>query len=239
MKRKIFLLNQISLLGIFCAISFQSFAQRSEVGFGIGTLTYTGDIARNYNFLNSKPAATAYYRANISSVISARVGTTFGKLGASDARPTDPFAAARDASFNIFLFEVAGTFEYHFLDWRDTKRRLFFTPYLFTGFGIFGISGNIEKSAEYSNVQAAIPIGLGFKYNVNPKWYVGLEFGLRKTFFDYLDNVSEGDPTKSIQNNPPPVTPYGNKYANDNYFFLGLTLTHTFYEIPCPKNPYK
>jgi hypothetical protein len=239
MKKKILLSLQLCFVAILFVLSTSSFGQRSEVGFGIGTLTYTGDIARNYNFLNAKPAATAYYRANISSVISARIGTTFGKLGASDARPIDPFAAARDASFNIFLFEVASTLEYHFLDWRDMKRRLFFTPYLFTGFGIFGISGDIEKNAEYSNVQAAIPIGIGFKYNVNPKWYVGLEFGLRKTFFDYLDNVSAGDQTKSIQNIPPPATPYGNKYANDNYFFLGLTLTHTFYEIPCPKNPYR
>ncbi|HMP99479.1 MAG TPA: DUF6089 family protein [Cyclobacteriaceae bacterium] len=222
------------LIVIAYSISFlsatDSVAQRSEAGFGLGTLNYTGDLARTYNFLNSRPAGTVYYRNNISSVISARAAGTFGKLGASDQRPIDAFATARDASFNIFLFETSAVFEYHFLDWRDFKRKLFFTPYLFAGFGIFGISGDIEKNAEYSNVQPAIPFGVGFKYNVNPKWYVSLEFGVRKTFFDYLDNISEGDQTiKNYQ--------YGNRYSNDNYFFLGFSLTHTFYEIPCPKNP--
>lgn len=207
-------------------------AQRSELGFGIGTFNYTGDLSHRYRLTNSKPAATAFYRANMSSVVSFKIGTTFGKLGASDSKPIDAFASARGYAFNIFLFETAGTFEYHFLDWKDEKRRLWFTPYVFTGFGIFGISGNADKNAEYSNVQAAIPVGVGFKYVINPKWYVGLEFGLRKTFFDYLDNISEGDQIiKNFQ--------YGNRYTNDNYYFLGLTLTHTFYEIPCPKNPYR
>ncbi len=227
-----FLKKYFLIFGAILLSSTYAVAQRSELGFGAGTFNYTGDLSRSYNLLNSKPAGTVYYRSNLSSVISAKVGVTFGKLGATDERPIDDFATVRGSSFDIFLFEAAAGFEYHFLDWRDTKRRLFFTPYIFAGFGIFGISGNDEKNAEYSNVQAAIPFGLGFKYNVNPKWYVGLEFGIRKTFFDYLDNISVGD--QSVKNYQ-----YGNRYDNDNYYFLGLTLTHTFYEIPCPKNPYR
>ena len=85
---------------------------------------------------------------------------------------------------------------------------------------------------EYSNVQAAVPFGFGAKYIVNPKWYLALEFGIRKTFFDYLDNVS--GPTSQVKNYR-----YGNPFDNDNYFFLGISITRTFYEIPCPSNPYK
>jgi hypothetical protein len=217
---------------IFLIIALSSFAQRSEVGFGLGTFNYSGDLARSYNFLNSKPAGTVFYRSNFSKVTSFRVGITAGKIGASDARPIDAFAQQRKASFNLFLFEVSGVVEYHFLNWRETKNFLRYTPYLFGGLGLFGFSGNGSKAAEYSNVQMSVPFGAGIKYIINPKWYLALEFGARKTFFDYLDNVSVGDYRRKNFR-------YGNPNDNDAYYFLGLTLTHTFYDIPCPTNPYK
>lgn len=211
----------------------QILSQRSELGFGLGAFNYTGDLVRTYNISTSKPAGTVFYRSNISNVISLRTSITAGKIGASDAKnPIDAFATTRDASFNLFLLEAAGTFEYHFLDWRDSKRRLRFTPYLFAGVGMFGISGVAQKNAEYSNIQMAIPFGGGMKYVLNPKYYIAFEFGIRKTFFDYLDNISEGTP--SIKNYQ-----YGNSFDYDNYFFTGITLTYTFYDIPCPGSPYR
>jgi hypothetical protein len=215
----------------FLFASGSVFAQRSEVGFGLGTLNYTGDLVRSYDFLNSKPAATVFYRSNISKVVSFRAAVTGGKLAASDERPIDAFAAERNASFNVFLFETSTVMEYHFMNWRDEKRMLRFTPYMFAGFALFGISGAQSKPEQYSNIQGAIPIGLGMKYIINPKWYVAAEFGARKTFFDYLDNVSVGDRRfKNYQ--------YGNPHDNDSYYFLGLSVTRTFYVIPCPTNPY-
>lgn len=212
--------------------SVQATAQRSEVGFGLGTFNYTGDLARSYNFLNSKPAATVFYRSNMSKVVSFRVSITGGKIGASDKRPIDPFAQKRNASFNIFVMEASSVFEYHFLNWRDERRILRYSPYFFGGLALFGMSGNGQKTASYSNFQGAIPFGVGIKYILNPKWYVALEFGARKTFFDYLDNISTGNQKhKNYQ--------YGNPFDNDAYYFLGLTLTRTFYDIPCPTNPYK
>lgn len=205
--------------------------QRSEIGGGLGTFNYTGDLVRSYNILNSQPAATLFYRSNISKVISFRAGLTGGKLRASDQRPIDAAAVQRNAGFNIFLMEVSSTFEYHFLDWREGKRRLRFTPYLFGGISVFGISGNNRTNQGYSSVQLAIPFGGGMKYVLNPKWYVAFEIGIRKTFFDYLDGVADEDVSrKNFQ--------YGNPYDYDNFFFVGLTLTRTFYDIPCAKNPY-
>ena len=168
-------------------------AQRSEIGFGLGTFNYTGDLVRNYNFKYSKPAATVFYRSNLSKVVSFRAAFTAGKIGASE-KPIDAFAVNRNASFNLFLLEASTVMEYHFLNWRETKRFVRFTPYLFAGLGLFGISGNGQKNAEYSNVQGSIPFGAGVKYIYNPKWYLSLEFGIRKTFFVYLDNISAGDP---------------------------------------------
>ena len=222
----------VGLLLIFIVSSLS--AQRSEVGFGLGTFNYTGDIARTYNFLNSKPAATVFYRSNMSKVVSFRAAVTAGKIGARDSRnPIDEFAAARNASFNLFLMEGSTVMEYHFLNWRDEKHILRFTPYMFAGLSLFGISGHQTKRGDYSNVQGAIPFGAGVKYIVNPKWYVALEFGVRKTFFDYLDNISVGN--KNNKSN----RQYGNPFDNDAFYFLGLSVTRTFYEIPCPTNPYK
>jgi hypothetical protein len=218
-------------LGFFL-ISSGVFAQQSELGFGLGTFNYTGDLARGYNILNSKPAASVFYRSNLSKVVSFRVALTGGKVGATDKRPIDPFAAQRAASFNIFLLEASTVIEYHFLNWRESKHFLRYSPYLFGGLGLFGMAGNPSKTNEYSNVQAAVPFGAGVKYIINPKWYLALEFGARKTFFDYLDNISDG--RESLKNYQ-----YGNPNDNDAYYFLGLSVTRTFYEIPCPTNPYK
>lgn len=217
-----------ALFAVECAAQI---SQRSEIGAGLGAFNYTGDLARTYGFTNSKFAGTVFYRSNISKVISMRTSLTGGKIGATE-KPIDAFAARRGASFNIFLLELSSVFEYHFLNWRDDVRRLRFTPYVFAGVGLFGISGNQSKNAPYSNVQMGIPFGGGMKYVINPKYYVSFELGIRKTFFDYLDNISDGNTQfKNFQ--------YGSFTDTDNYFFTGLTLTYTFYDIPCPSNPYK
>jgi hypothetical protein len=219
----------ITLLSLMLCITVS--AQRSEIGFGVGAFNYTGDLARSYRVANLRPAGTVFYRNNVSKVVSLRATVTAGALGAKET-PIDAFAMVRDASFDIFLFETSLAFEYHFLNWRDDKRPMRYTPYLFAGFGLFGISGYSNKPTEYSDIQGTIPFGGGFKYVVNPKFYVAFEVGMRKTFFDYLDNISDGDPTvKNLQ--------YGNPNDFDNYFFVGITLTRTFYDIPCPRNPYK
>lgn len=207
-------------------------SQRSEIGLGLGVFNYTGDLVRTYDLTTSKPAATVFYRNNISRVVSFRTALTLGQVAASDSHnPIDSFAIKRNASFDIFLMEFSSTFEYHFLDWRNDSRRLRFTPYLFAGVGLFGISGNAKKTAQYSNVQMCIPMGVGVKYILNPKYYISFEIGMRKTFFDYLDNISASTSTKNYQ--------YGNPNDYDNYFFTGISLTYTFYDIPCPSSPYK
>lgn len=215
-----------------CCVSVTLHAQRSELGFGLGTFTYTGDLVRTYNIKYSKPAATVFYRANLSKVVSFRASVTGGKLGGTE-KPLDAFANQRAASFDIFLLEAGLAMEYHFLNWRDDKRPMRYSPYLFGGMALFGISGYGSKPEEYSNVQGAIPFGGGFKYIMNPKWYAAFEIGVRKTFFDYLDNVSGS--TDQTQKN----YQYGNPNDHDNYFFVGISLTRTFYDIPCPRNPYK
>jgi hypothetical protein len=222
----------VVVLALIFVVSVPCFSQKSEIGFGLGTLNYTGDLVKNYSFRFSRPAGTVFYRSNLSPVVSFRTAVTAGQLSASE-KPIDAFAAKRNASFDLFLFEASTALEYHFLNWRDGKRFVRWNPYLMGGLALFGISGNNQnKPEEYSNVQVAIPFGVGIKYVYTPRWYFGLEFGVRKTFFDYLDNVSDGNPRrKNFQ--------YGNPNDKDAYYFLGISVTRTFYDIPCPRNPYK
>lgn len=223
-----------SAFPFFCFFLLSVFAkaQSTEIGAGIGGLSYTGDLNRGYDLTQNRPAGTVFHRTNLSDFVSFKVGITAGKIAGSDKKGNiDAFSNQRNASFNVFIFEASGVVEYHFLDWRTEKSLVRWTPYVFGGVGIFAMSGHQNKIQEYSNVQPVLPFGLGVKYILNPKWYLGFEAGARKTFFDYIDNVSEGNiAVKNYQ--------YGNTNDNDLYYYVGFTINYSFYTIPCPF-PYK
>lgn len=50
--------------------------------------------------------------------------------------------------------------------------------------------GYVPSREVYSNWQFTIPFGIGMKYALDKKSSIGLEYGLRKTFTDYMDDVS-------------------------------------------------
>lgn len=50
--------------------------------------------------------------------------------------------------------------------------------------------GLVPTRKKYSRINMCIPFGIGFKYGLNRRWSMGLEFGVRKTFTDYMDDVS-------------------------------------------------
>lgn len=50
-----------------------------------------------------------------------------------------------------------------------------------------GLEGEPDK---YSLYQPAIPMGIGYRFGIGRKYRIGLEIGYRKTFTDYLDDVS-------------------------------------------------
>ena len=230
------IIKNIKMTVLVTVISFFTLsaqAQETEIGFGLGGFKYFGDMSRAINVQAISPGGNAFFRTNLNKELSFRVGLTAGKLTGSDSKTSiDIFSDNRNASFSIFLFEVSTVFEYHFLNWRQENSILRWTPYLFGGISMFGISGMEEKPTEYSNVQPAIPFGVGIKYIINPKWYIGFELGYRKTFFDYLDNIGPGDVVIKDYD-------YGNRFDNDHFAFLGVSMNYSFYTIPCPTSPYK
>jgi hypothetical protein len=85
-----------------------------------------------------------------------------------------------------------------------------YTPYMFIGLGVSRINpqtdyngelidlqplgtegqgSSLNSSDPYSLTQLVIPFGVGFKINVTKRIAVSVEYGLRKTFTDYLDDV--------------------------------------------------
>lgn len=48
-------------------------------------------------------------------------------------------------------------------------------------------------------MQISIPFGFGFKYRISNKMSVAAEFGISKTFTDYLDDVSKTYQTYEVQ----------------------------------------
>jgi hypothetical protein len=50
--------------------------------------------------------------------------------------------------------------------------------------------GLVETRKKYSRTQFCIPVGFGFKYTISRRWGIGIEYGIRKTFTDYIDDAS-------------------------------------------------
>lgn len=208
-----------------------SIAQKNEFGVGVGVFNYAGDLMRGYHIDNVKPGILGYYKRNVDNIFSIRGSLTGGVISGSDRRPIDPFAANRNGSFQSTIIEAAGMIEYNFLDYKADPKRLRWTPYFTVGLGVFTFIGGDQDLNGSSTVQVALPFGGGFKFIVNKNLTLNLEIGIRKLFFDYLDGYSDGDITnKNYQ--------YGNKFDKDWYNFVGLSISYTLWNIPCPYDFY-
>ena len=100
----------------------------------------------------------------------------------------------------------------------------------------------------YALTQVAIPVGGGLKFKLNHKWTLGMEYGARFTFTDYLDDVSGtyvdpvrvnsqyGPMSSALSVRSPQFdastlegTPRGNPDKNDVYGLFGISLTYRLY----------
>lgn len=102
-----------------------------------------------------------------------------------------------------------------------------------------------QERKRYNLTQIGIPIGLGFKAKLSQNWAVGLEYGIRITFTDYLDDVSLTyvEPTRiegaygpmaaAMADRSPTLheegDTRGNSTNNDSYGILGVTITYRIF----------
>ena len=217
------------LLLLACYLPVQG--QGLEIGGGIGGVSYTGDLIRGYQFGQQGPGIQGFIRYNLSNVVGVRATGMAGRLVGDDAKnPIDPFTQLRDRNFRRIVLEASLVLEYNFLDYKERNSLINWSPYFFGGFGLSAYTRKSDQ--EYSRIQPVIPFGLGIKYRINKQWNLEFEFGARKTFFDFVDEVSDVP-------NPNKLAPtYGNELDNDWYYFAGFSISYTFYSVPCPFNAY-
>ena len=137
---------------------------------------------------------------------------TMGKLSAFD-RNNGPKWYYRNLNFQSSLFEAAFTAEYDLINITEPNdgnlidnnpRR--FTPYAFIGVGLFHFNpytydlagkkvflppiGTEKGNPRLLLWQVSLPYGIGLKYAVSQTFLISAEINLRKTFTDYIDDVS-------------------------------------------------
>ena len=216
----------LPILSAFLLFGATSFAQKTEFGFGLGGISYAGDLYRGYDILNQNLGIRGVYRINFEKDISFRIAMLYGTVSGSDTRPFDALGEIRNASFSRKFIEATSTFEYHFLDYKDKNSTIKWTPYFFAGFGLAKFL-NLNEGDNFSAIQPVLPFGIGFKHLIGKQFSSSIEFGARKTFFDQLDGISDGDVFDKTN------TQFGNPNDKDWYHFFGITISYLIYKIPC------
>ncbi|MCX6273811.1 MAG: DUF6089 family protein [Bacteroidetes bacterium] len=215
MKKHYYIL--IVLLHYCC----QSFAQekRGMIGFGIsaGAVNYAGELDDNFTLQFTRLGVGVHATALFFSRMHARLAYFHGQIGAHDG---GLFSAdnRRNLDFYSDIDEASFVLMYKFQNRkRGFTKRNFATPYLFAGIAGFmfnpktnyngktyelqkvgtegqNLGGNYAKP--YNLQQWSIPFGVGFMLKVTQKIDFGGECGFRKTFTDYLDDISTYYPDK-------------------------------------------
>jgi len=204
-------------------------AQKVELGGGLGVLHYKGDISPAFHPAFARPGGSLFFRYNASQAVSLRVQGMLGQIGADDKLVNNPFNQARGRAFRTRITELSTDIEYNFLNYKheNLKKAGNWTPYVFGGVALFGFRPNVYESAPYRKNGLALPFGAGIKWQLRSPWSLGLEFGMRKTFTDYLDNLGPG----SDPDNP---KAQGDNTHKDFYYYTSVSLSYTFYRIWCP-----
>jgi hypothetical protein len=255
-------MRKLTLVLVLFFMAHSSFSQFRLGIFG-GLSNYQGDLT-DKPYKSSKAALGLTGTFPITQRFSIRAGLTFGKTAAADSLSDKPELKARNLSFQSKITELSVLGEYNIFNLDQIR----WTPYIFGGLAVFhfdpytydeagiqtylqplttegqGLQGYPNKP--YSLTQLAIPFGGGLKYAISERVQLGLEVGLRKTFTDYLDDVSTNyaDPADLLAGNGQrsadlsyrgdevgfpdyPVKGFtrGNPKSKDYYYFTGLHLS--------------
>lgn len=221
--------NSFLIFILLCCLSLHApdaSAQKLEVGAGLGAMNYTGDISNGFRLRNFRPAGDLFLRYNLKNGFTFRAEVSGGGFAASDLDAKNEFQRLRERSFRTIAFEGSLLTEYNFLDYTESKNALNWTPYVFGGLGYTFFKPR-PNDGNYRTSTMVIPFGVGVKYQIKRPWSIGAEFGARKTFTDYLDNFGGEEIMSDKYEN-------GNPGLKDIYYFLGVSVSYTFYKIVCP-----
>ncbi len=256
----------LGLLPVFAS------GQKWEVGGFAGTTNYTGDLARQIVLSESGVAAGVLGRYNFNGYFSWRPGFNFGRISGGDYNFKE--FKTRNLSFFSSIFEFDNRLEFNFQRFGTSTLAKRHTGFVFAGLNVFyfnpktrfngevytlqpiGTEGQrLEGHRRYYRIGIAIPLGIGYKFSISQNWVLGAELGFRKTFTDYLDDVSGlypdfaqlaasgGNTAVRLSDRSMEISPYeqraaagdwrGNPHLKDWYMMAGVTLTYRFTPILC------
>ncbi len=189
-----------------------------ELGFRGGKAVYYGDL-QSFSKIYIPDVKNAFgllFRYNINPKWIARASFTILRIKAADKNNLIRFIP-RQLRFVNDIFELAIQAEYNFVPNLFQKSII---PSVSFGLAVFyhnpkAIIEKVEKDGNpfigrdyyyrfqslrsigtagkknaYSKVMLALPIDFNFKWSLTRNWIVGLQFGIRMAFTDYLDDVA-------------------------------------------------
>lgn len=220
----------IALLFVFKGNAFSQAEKRHfrqhELGILLGGAYYIGDLNPAKHFYSPQPAGSIYYRFTPNYRYAFRTGLTYASVLGDDSQSDNQDQLQRNLNFKSKLYEFNIISEFNFLEYRISQDKYRISTYLFLGLGVFNFNPQAQignewydlqplrtegQSKKYKRTQVNIPFGIGLKLNVSKNVGIGLEWGPRKLFTDYLDDVS-GTYPNTIAN--PLSSPLANKLSD-------------------------
>lgn len=247
----------------FCFLPVIAVAQNFHLSARFGFANYQGDLkARAISLSQAKLMGSIGARYDLSEHITARSYITLTSLQADDKKGTTPMKQ-RNLNFRSKIADWELTGQYNFFSLNER----WWTPYIFGGIGFYHFNpytkdtsgkkyflqplstegeGFITGVKNYKLTQFSVPIGCGAEYSLDEDKRIGIEFGYRKIFTDYLDDVSNNYVDKAtllnargakavelayrgneIHTGPYPAAGLsrGNSKNKDGYYYVTLTYT--------------
>lgn len=187
---------------------------KTEIGFTAGGMNYIGDLNNQHVYDKASLAFGGLVRYNFDNRWSLRFDIDYGHIKGGDP----DYLTYRNLSFKSYIFEGSLRAEFNFFPFSMRDDQFFWTPYIFCGIGFFSynpiayytdpISGNSDwyelqplctegqgtdlnpENSPYTLKQLSLPFGIGAKYHPSKSLTLSVEYGFRKTWTDYLDDVS-------------------------------------------------
>jgi len=209
------LLRTSFVLILLLAATGTPYAQRKfetskTLGLTVGTGYYLGEVNPNGHFKGRmQPGFGGFLRFNINRRMGIRASLNRTVLMYYDADNEDPWIANRNLHFRNAITEGAVVAEFNYSRYQigNTKDR--FAGYLFAGLSLYshmpeaqigdtwyalqplGTEGQGTSSGEgrYATTGFAVPFGFGFKLNLGHFSALNIEWGMRRTWTDHLDDI--------------------------------------------------
>jgi len=198
--------------GLVATVDAQSFySQRRERSLiatvGTGTSTYFGELSNNGDYIHAKPNFNVGLQYYLTNRVSARAEASWFQLSGSDAKadPTgEHYRRVRNLSFRTDAVEISLTAAVNLYQLGNRYyRRPTFNIFAFGGIGGMYFNPTTIYQGKRVALQPlqtelvhdskfgiVIPFGLGIRFKTGPNTNIAIEGGYRKTFTDYLDDVS-------------------------------------------------